>query len=344
MAKIIHTNVDLKKNALSNARVKDTPENRYDIVNKEYLDAQVLFDTPNKTKTSTKFPWVSNIADNSVKQILDKLLFPVIYPTYENPVFKNIKVINTNPGKSIATGQVISGQIQFELYNPDRPKVDDAVLNILDVNGIVTHTFNVENIFDTKINFQFLLNEDIKYFELVQNFEPVILKYDSNGQQFIDTDFASSYTLKYKFPINEYLSDFNVIENVLYKVITDIKTQESLNSLLESSDFFKQSLPEYKQVGFRNLVDSFNLNQNENNILLLIIDTDYLHKNLVLDIESNEINDNYSQSIRLKMTDIVISGSNKKPITFIDNNREFCMLLFEIGYPSKSVQLKINIH
>ena len=87
MNKKIKQIYDFVGNKILNVKV-NTPTDNEHPTNKGYVDINDTYDTTLSQKpVSTKFNWVTNINNLKIKTVLDKLLYPVVNPVYENPSF-----------------------------------------------------------------------------------------------------------------------------------------------------------------------------------------------------------------------------------------------------------------
>ena len=154
--KKIRQGLDMRRNKIINTFV-DNPIEPKEISNKEYVDLGDKYDTTisiNK-QNSTKFNWVTNVGNLTIKQVLDKLLFTVVYPVYVNPTLKQFKLINLGESNNVI-GNYINGDLYYEINPSDRNRTINYKL-------VVKYVDNSEIIFEDitssgKITFNFIWN------------------------------------------------------------------------------------------------------------------------------------------------------------------------------------------
>lgn len=122
--KKIYQSLDFLGNRLLNVKVntpnetknsKDFQKPEYEeekdfVANKEYVDKVNTYDSPlvTKHKSSTIFKWVQNIDNLTIKEVLEKLLFPKQTALYEDPTINRVStVFDDNIPKLAYNGKII---------------------------------------------------------------------------------------------------------------------------------------------------------------------------------------------------------------------------------------------
>lgn len=122
--KKIYQSLDFLGNRLLNVKVntpketknsKDFQKPEYSkekdfVANKEYVDKVNTYDSPlvTKHKSSTVFKWVQNIDNLTIKEVLEKLLFPKQTALYEDPTIDTVStILDDNSSKLAYNGKII---------------------------------------------------------------------------------------------------------------------------------------------------------------------------------------------------------------------------------------------
>lgn len=229
--KKIKHGLDLLGNKIKGAKVENPTDNEH-IANKLYVDTSTTLDTPRaKSKVhSTKFSWVTDVADKSIKTVLEKLLFPVVNPEYKNPVLTSFSIINTG-GTNNTYGSSISGTIDFHFTKNDRNHSGDAYLKVNFLNG---NSLNFEG--TDEINFSFIFS-DVKSIEFVQVFSPAIWRNNSEGEEYIDSRFNTPFEFKKVIPLTDFLNIFNIKYGVYWKKVVSYDEGKNLTGPQVKSTF-----------------------------------------------------------------------------------------------------------
>lgn len=209
--KKIRHGLDLRGNGIINSYVEN-PITNNQIANKIYVDLGDTFNTPNAIAkpTSTKFPWVTNYANLPIKEVLDKLLFPVVYPEYKNPILESYKIYNFGNINNVI-GDSINGRLNYKINNYERTPTLNYKLIVKYVNN--TELTFTDNNSVGYINFNFAWN-NVKSIKLKQVFSPSAIKNDSDGNPFIDNNFQTTYDFEYSFELIEFENIFGIIKGI----------------------------------------------------------------------------------------------------------------------------------
>ena len=128
--------LNLRGNKIVNARV-DTPTENTHIPNKIYVDTASTYDTTKATQfpTSPKFSWMNALSGKTIKEILDMLFFPVIAPTYTNPILTEATIkfpenqLLDNGFYQLFSGQTVPFSIKCSLSVSDR--LSDQIIRVV---------------------------------------------------------------------------------------------------------------------------------------------------------------------------------------------------------------------
>lgn len=327
--KKLRIGLDMRGNKIINTNV-DNPISNKEISNKEYVDLGDTFNTQNSIikQNSTKFNWMTNLGNLSIKQVLDKLLFPIIYPTYKNPILNNYKIYNLGE-KSNVFGDYINGKLIFNIDNGDRNPT-------LNYKLIITYLNNNQNIFETSnniilFNFNF---KDISSIKLKQIYSPVSIKNDSDGNPYLDNNFLTTYDFEYSFEIEEFINIFNINKSIYYHLNID---NNNLNTFLNSTE---QNIK--NNFNFGNLINLEYQNQNDltnkNNTLILI------HESLInkfcniIFYENSKILSN----TELKISKKFIFDEQNQPKKILFNDGYYYFVLIDFGKYINNINVLIT--
>lgn len=327
--KKLRIGLDMRGNKIINTNV-DNPISNKEISNKEYVDLGDTFNTQNSIikQNSTKFNWMTNLGNLSIKQVLDKLLFPIIYPTYKNPILNNYKIYNLGE-KSNVFGDYINGKLIFNIDNGDRNPT-------LNYKLIITYLNNNQNIFETSnniilFNFNF---KDISSIKLKQIYSPVSIKNDSDGNPYLDNNFLTTYDFEYSFEIEEFINIFNINKSIYYHLNID---NNNLNTFLNSTE---QNIK--NNFNFGNLINLEYQNQNDltnkNNTLILIHES-LLNKfcNIIF-YENSKILSN----TELKISKKFIFDEQNQPKKILFNDGYYYFVLIDFGKYINNINVLIT--
>ena len=234
--------IDMRKNKIINSFV-DNPVTDNEIANKNYVDLGDKYDTnlAITKQNSTKFPWVTSLANNDIKQVLDKLLFANVNPVYKNPELLSFKFYNTGLKNNVIGGN-INGYLQYQVNNNDRtPTVNYKLIVVYNDNTQINFDDTDNN---GEITFNFIWS-NIKHIKLTQIFSPVTWRNDSNEQPYVDSNFATTYSFEYFFDLNQIIDLFNITKSIYYKTninSTSLAQYLMANEVTLKSDFTNSNL------------------------------------------------------------------------------------------------------
>lgn len=315
--KKLRIGLDMRGNKIINTNV-DNPITNKEISNKEYVDLGDTFNTQNSLikQNSTKFNWMTNLSNLSIKQVLDKLLFPVIYPTYLNPILKNYKLYNLGE-KSNVFGNNINGKLIFDINIGSRTPT-------LNYKLIITYSNNTQSIFESNTNiilFDFNF-KNISSIKLKQIYSPVIIQNDSDGNPYIDNNFLTTYDFEYNFDIEEFINIFNINKSIYYHLNID---NSNLNTFLSydetniKNNFIYNNLI---NLEFQNESDL----SNKNNTLILIHETLINKFCNILFYENSKLISN--TEIKISKNFIYDEQNQPKKVLFSDGYYYFVLINF----------------
>lgn len=262
--KKIRHGLDLRKNKIINTYI-DNPVEPKEISNKEYVDLGDKYDTVKATTKpiSTKFNWVTNVGNTTIKEVLDKLLFTVVYPIYINPKLKMHTIVNLGESNNVF-GNYINGELYYEMNESDRTPTSVYRL-VVKFNDDTEVTFN-DTLSVGKITFNFIWN-NIQSIKLKQVFTPVVVKNDSDGVPFIDSNFSTTYDFEYDFQISKFINIFNISKGIYHKLNI---TNSNLDTYLTDTETnLKDSFIFGNLITLQTQLTN-NIQSNPNNTLLLI--------------------------------------------------------------------------
>lgn len=228
--KKIRLGFDMRRNKIINSNV-DNPTSNKEISNKEYVDLGDKFDTVNATTKpiSTKFTWMTNLGNLSIKTVLDKLLFPVVYPVYINPTLKKYTITNFGESNNIQ-GNFINGKLYYEISSSSRTPTINYKLVVKYNDATEVEFSDSTSIGNITFNFVWGNIESIK---LKQVFTPAIVQNDSEGNPFIDSNFATTYDFSYSFDQYEFEKEFNISKGIYHKLNI---TPANLNGFINGNE------------------------------------------------------------------------------------------------------------
>lgn len=212
MNKKIKQIYDFVGNKILNVKV-NTPTDNEHPTNKQYVDVNDTYDTSLSQKpVSTKFSWVTNLNGLKIKSVLDKLLFPVVNPVYENPTLEFFHF--TFDKSNIWEDETIQGILFLTIKNFDRQEISNEkiIVEITDTQNNVSVYQNIDN--TNKGNIRFNIKFDnLSTFKIKKQFGIATVKNNSDGNPFVDSNFNSNYTFEKVFTKEELIS--NIYSNVL---------------------------------------------------------------------------------------------------------------------------------
>ena len=303
--------LDMRSNKIINSNV-DNPVTDNNISNKIYVDIGDKFDTVNATTKpiSTKFNWITNVGNLPIKTVLDRLLFPVVNPTYTNPVLKNYTIYNLGENTNVIGGN-INGRLLFEISNTTRtPTLKyKLIIRYNDTSEVIFEDINSSNIID----FNFIW-DNISSIKLKQVFSPAPIQNDSDGNPFVDSNFSTTYDFEYSFNLNDFIKQFNITKSIYS--LGNI-TQSNLDGYLNSTENNLKTSFNYGNLITLETQLTNNLND-LNNILILV------HESLI----------NKFCNLTFKNDNIIISSSEfhiSQKLVYNSSN-EVCKVLFNDGY------------
>lgn len=191
-------------NKILNVKV-NTPTDNEHPTHKKYVDDNDTYDTTLSQKpVSTKFNWVNNVNGLKIKYVLDKLLYPVVNPVYENPSF-TFQHFSFETNK-IIEDQIIGSMLFLTIKNADRTPINNkTTLQVIDLQNNATSFEVEENDFIVKIGFE-LKFDTLKEIKVRKQYNIATVKNDSDGNPFVDNNFNSTYELVKTISKKELLS------------------------------------------------------------------------------------------------------------------------------------------
>lgn len=271
---ILYSDLDLKGNVLRRAHIL-TPIKDSDPANKAYVDAEAILDTENAQKFTNPLIDVGGLTTKDkayrerIKNLLDKMLFPVIPPTY---VESEIKV-NPDPVKLLigipGQHQVVADIIPNDRTNPltnitcrTIPPQSDELTSIAPREGQLTNItcrFNPNTLIDTKC-------QTILQLEVLMS--AAHSKYDNHGNVSPNILFEFQRNIIKKvqyrgvYPVFYRILDASVESEITYN------TPVSWSNLLENFQFFD---PINYQDSFRSTTVNFKVGTDSpKNILIYV--------------------------------------------------------------------------
>ena len=329
--KKIRHGLDLRGNGIINSYVEN-PITNNQIANKIYVDLGDTFNTPNAIAkpTSTKFPWVINYANLPIKEVLDKLLFPVVYPEYKNPILESYKIYNFGNINNVI-GDSINGRLNYKINNYERTPTLNYKLIVKYVNN--TELTFTDNNSVGYINFNFTWN-NVKSIKLKQVFSPSAIKNDSDGNPFIDNNFQTTYDFEYSFELIEFENIFGIIKGIY-----------SLSEINDTNlkTYLSMSVSEILAVmNYGNLLTLKNQLttdlENHNNTLILLPE---LLLNKLATITFSENNKPIS-SLRTPINKYLIYNENNEKYLITINNEKYYFCLIDFGKYSSIINVLIS--
>ena len=245
--KIYRKVTDFVGNYIKNVKT-DTPVNEDDVSNKKYVDNQTTYDTALSRTDSTKFSWMKNMHNKSLKEIVDMLLFPQNTENHVNPnlIECHIQLLDNISGDNetiINTGNTVKLRFLFELSPTKRLSNELPKIIFTDNNNQTTifqlqpAEFNVDTLIGVKIIEIDMLS--IKKVELQRQYEAI------TGVNGFDTSYLLNVdllpTIKNKFYIFEPIYSYKIPDNDisdLYKF--DDKIQRFENYILPKLNQFQK--------------------------------------------------------------------------------------------------------
>lgn len=260
--KKIFKSLDFRNNKIINAKTV-TPTDDKHIVPKDYADNLTTFNTSNANNgILSYFPWMQNLFNKPIKEILDNLLYPVIKPTYKNPEYYNVIITDfdeynvVGERKSIFLNRLTKFRIDYQITESDRISGFTPKVIVTSKTGTVTE-YNGTITSDTLgfVEFQFMFS-NIQSIILRKVFQDVdVIKNDNFGNPYIPNEFTLNYNLDYDI-MNLIIENYELFEPVItYKLpnnnpsniltildnITDnenLVTSNDLNIFVKDTKFF----------------------------------------------------------------------------------------------------------
>lgn len=243
MFKKIYRGFNLMGNRIKNVKV-DTPTHEENPVTKKYADDQVTYDTESSSKQSTKFPWLNNVEGDNVKEVFDKLIYPLVLPEFFETDIKNL-IIESNETYLTTLGNSLNVfgdnlnlfTFKFEVNLNDRalnnlPKVR---ITKKDNSTIIGDT----NVFASKpqVSLNFIPDEVLKIEVVLPVLAVTTPKQDSNGNDYIDPNFTTN-----KDVLIDITENFNSILNrfLSTRIVTfedDVDVDDYFDTVPDSSGF-----------------------------------------------------------------------------------------------------------
>lgn len=339
--------LDLRNNKLINAKT-NTPTDSEHIAPKSYVDINTTYDT-SKAQTyqnPPKFPWITNVYNKSFKQIFDELFFPVIYPTYTNPSFNNMKInvideFSIQGGKKgIFEDRINKFRIDYKISASDR--VSGIVPKIIIVNNSnTTYEFNGTETSDTEgfIEWEFLWR-DIQSITLRKVFEESsTIKNTNYGVPYIPVEFTINYNLDFDV-LNFINKNYLLFPPILYRNDIDDESIEIIDSIVDG-DLLSLPVGAYKKF----VKDRQFIVDGDTNLYIFGIPEPLYNKSdLILHIgltqnhiDFSMLSDNYDGSE---------TGPNIKTLEYFGRNIKYFFGVLDLGYYTepKKVNLQFNLH
>lgn len=222
--------------------VVDIPIKTTDIVNKEYVDDENTFDTvlANDRIDSDRFEDVVAVKDNPIKEVLDKILFPVITPLYINPIIDSIdcKLLNGQINLLFEGGMTNTKIRLFVKFNEevvfDRTAINKGIVTIT-YDDLSTTTFEsvfINEVYDI-IDFEILDIDNITTIAYTREYsDATTIKNDNYGNPSIPSEFTTNHTILLNFE-NE-IFKFSTLPPIGIIVTTDITDASTIYDDIES--------------------------------------------------------------------------------------------------------------
>lgn len=244
--KIYRKITDFVNNKIINVKT-NTPTEDEHVVNKKYVDDNIVYDTQatQENPNSTKFSWVKNIHQNTIQQVLDKLLYHKDQVSFTEPEFINFNFklkdnISTGNEAIIQSGNVVKMLFKFEISSTNRtptsyPKILIRKAN-LDNTGenieqyvLTPDEFNIQtNVGEKEITLDFLQVRNIfierEYNAISGDSVPDSFK----EQKIIKTDMLP--LLKNKFYIFEPIYYYQIPDTELLDIYNDDATSTTITA------------------------------------------------------------------------------------------------------------------
>ena len=333
--KKIKHGLNLVGNKIINAKVDNPTQNEH-ISNKQYVDLGDKYDTTLATTkpVSTKFNWVNNVGNTTIKSTLDKLLFPIVYPIYYNPTLISYQFISINTSNFF--NSFINGKLIFNIDNGDRHTTVKYKLIIKVINQVELIFESIDK--DTlEINFNFLW-KNIEYIKLTQIFTPVDIKNDSDEQPYIDNNFNSTYDFEYIFEIPKIEKELNIKKQLLSK-LGETESNVLLN-LSKDESTLKQEFITGNTINLISQVSSNTSTLNSCTLLIHESQINSLNGNIMF---LNNTGNYYSIQEFLPNKYVLRNTNNEKLfVTFLDGNYYLCFIE-NLGKFSENMQVTINL-
>jgi hypothetical protein len=204
-------------NKISNVTV-DEPTIAAHPVPLDYLQESQNYDTAAAIAQgdSPVMPWAKGLGNQSLKPLLDKVLFPVVNPVWTEPVFTSVKLTvlgeyYTQSDKHLLMTSVQkSMRLDYTMAVNDRVSGVVAVLVVTKVGG-AQQSFNSTTTSDSNgtVNFTFDF-ENIQSIALTKVWQASsAVKNDNYGNPYKPVEYNSPYTLSYD--VWELIQDRNVV-------------------------------------------------------------------------------------------------------------------------------------
>ena len=291
--KIYRKLTDFVGNYIINVKT-NTPVNPDDVSNKKYVDKQSTYDTTLSNNDSTKFSWMKNLHNKSIKEILDMLLYPSRTENYVNPTLVDcrVKLLDNISGDNeaiINSGNNVKLQFIFELSPTQRqsnvlPKIvftkNNGQQTEFQLNNNEYNTDTLTGIKTVEIDML-----SIKTVQLIQQYEAI------SGT--VPAGFDLPYLLDIPLlPIIK--SKFYIFEPIYRLPIPDTELT-NLNNLTDAEKY--QKLEQY-------IIPKLNQFERGNTITL---NQNSLNKFGFIFVSDNVINCNLETLIKSKVTNHLLS-------------------------------------
>jgi hypothetical protein len=220
----IFQSFNLFGNKVLNVRVEDATDPLHP-VNKQFLDERTTYNTvkANTYQNPFLFPLMRNVYGMQYKPLLDDLLFPRVLPVYINPTVKlidfclnNYEQFYKNKWLTLNNKSIIFS-LKVEFTNNDRLPSATPYLTINGQN-IQPTTYTVTSASFEKIS---IVLTSSTTFIINRLFLASSIKKDSYGDNYIPSDFMTTYLLTLDLPVQHY-----ILESILVR-------SQNLNDLPE---------------------------------------------------------------------------------------------------------------
>jgi hypothetical protein len=195
----------------------------------DYLQESQTYDTAAAVaqEDSPIMPWVTQAQNQSIKPLLDKILFPIVNPIWAEPIFQDVKL--TVIGEYFIQSGVHllfesvqkTMRLDYSIAPGDRTSGVTALLTVTK-NDLTTQVFNSTTTSDTNgtINFTFSF-ENILSMVISKVWVPSsAVKNDNYGNPYKPSEFNSNYTST--FDAFDLLEETNVVSPpMIYKALSD---------------------------------------------------------------------------------------------------------------------------